>query len=50
MAWDNQGLKLYREVECDDGELEVTDFNPAVLMAPRQLDLFIFSTLLNDWR
>ena len=39
MAWDNQGLKLYRAVEYDDGEVEDIVFDPPFLMVPRQLDL-----------
>jgi len=38
-AWDSEGLKLYREVECEDGELEDTVFDPPFLVVPRQLDL-----------
>ena len=38
-AWDDQGLKLYRAVEYDDGELDVIDFDPPILEMPRQLDL-----------
>jgi hypothetical protein len=39
MGWDNQGLKLYREVEYDDGEVEVIDFDPPFLYVTRHLDL-----------
>jgi len=39
-AWDDEGLKFYREVEYDDGELESIDFDPPLLMVPRQLELY----------
>ena len=39
MAWDDQGLKLYREVECEDGELEDIVLGPPILEMPRHLDL-----------
>jgi hypothetical protein len=38
-AWDNEGLKFYRQVEYDGGEIESIDFDPPLLMVPRQLDL-----------
>jgi hypothetical protein len=39
LAWDQEGLKIYRQVEYDGGELESIDYAPPLLMAPRQLDL-----------
>ncbi|MCK4378237.1 MAG: hypothetical protein KAW01_02790 [Deltaproteobacteria bacterium] len=41
LAWDGEGLKMYREVECldDSGQPEIIDFNPPSLMTPRYFDL-----------
>ena len=38
-AWDTDGLKMYREAECEDGQPEVINFDPPVLLTPRQFAL-----------
>jgi len=38
-AWDTDGLKMYREAECENGQFEVINFDPPALMGPRQFAL-----------
>ncbi|MCK4378251.1 MAG: hypothetical protein KAW01_02860 [Deltaproteobacteria bacterium] len=38
LAWDSDGLKLYREVESLDGNESTLNFSPPALLAPKQLE------------
>jgi hypothetical protein len=39
MAWDEEGLKFFGEIDCEDGEQETLLYDPPILMLPRDLDI-----------
>jgi len=39
LAWDSDGLKLYRQVECLDGNKSTLNFSPPAFLAPKQLEM-----------
>jgi hypothetical protein len=39
LVWDSDGLKLYREIECQDGNKSTLNFIPPALLAAKQFEI-----------